>query len=424
MRHFTFKLRYFFGIALLNCILVSIFLRYYTCNFEKRIATNNSSGDARKPKSDILRRSEKRRCKPKNNIVFLKTHKTGSSTITNILNRYGESRGLNFVLPKIGQNRLAWPWSFQMDSFHPINGSVPNILANHARYNSKIMHSLMPNDTLFVTILRDPVTQFESTFSYMTLDKILGMDNSSDPLEKFFVDPQSVLVNYVLTQDLRINSDRLKLIRNGMFYDLGLESKDFDNRHRIREAISQLDGEFDLVMMKEHFDESLILLKRLACWDIDDLVYFNQNERHTNFHRKIPSTLQSKIRRWSYADVQLYNHFNKTFWKVLKSMGPDFQEEVKLLRYKNTIMRDICLRKGNYTKTISDAADVKLLKLRKDIPFIARTMCDRMTKDEVSYLKELREMQDQRLGKQTKKTGWSLLSPINRLLTYLKKSTR
>ena len=328
------------------------------------------------------------------------------------------------MLPKIGQNRLAWPWSFQMDSFHPINGSVPNILANHARYNSKIMHSLMPNDTLFVTILRDPVTQFESTFSYMTLDKILGMDNSSDPLERFFVDPQSVLVNYVLTQDLRINSDRLKLIRNGMFYDLGLESKDFDNKHRIREAISQLDGAFDLVMMKEHFDESLILLKRLACWDIDDLVYFNQNERHTNFRRKIPTALQSKIRRWSYADVQLYNHFNKTFWKVLKGMGPDFREEVKLLQYKNTIMRDICLRKGNYTKTISDAADVKLLKLRKDIPFIARTMCDRMTRDEVSYLKELREMQDERLGKQIKKTGWSLLSPINRLLTYLKKSTK
>ena len=316
------------------------------------------------------------------------------------------------VLPKTGQNRLAWPWSFQMDSFHPMNNTVPNVLCNHARYNRNVMQTLMPNDTLYITILRDPVAQFESTFSYMTLDKILGMENSTDPLEKFFVDPQSVLVNYVLTQDLRINSDRLKLIRNGMFYDLGLESKDFDNKARIQKAISQLDGEFDLIMMKEYFDESLVLLKRLACLELDDLVYFNQKERHSNLRRGISDGLKSKIRRWSYADVQLYNHFNRTFWKVLRSMGPDFWEEVKLLRNKNRIMRDICLRRGNYTKSTADAADVKLLKLRRDIPLIARTMCERMTWDEVKYLKVLREVQDRRLAAASKRSTWSIYSPI------------
>eukprot|EP00794_Sanderia_malayensis_P006339 gene6339-7065_t len=337
---------------------------------------------------------KKYRCTPKKNIVFIKTHKAGSSTVTNILNRFGESRGLNFVLPKVGQNRLDWPWYFQLDSFHPLNGSTPNILCNHARYNKKIMNQLMPNDTLYLTILRDPVTQFESTFSYMTLDKILGMDNSSDPLEKFFIDPQSVLVNYVLTQDLRINSDRLKLIRNGMFYDLGLESRDFDNKNRIREAIKHLDAEFDFVMIKEYFDESLVLLKRLLCLELDDLVYFNLNERYRK--RNITNKLKSKIRRWSYADVQLYNHYNKTFWKVLNSMGQDFWDDVKLLRYKNKIMAEVCLRKGIYTSSKTDSADVRLLKLRKDVPFVARAMCERMTRDEVKYLKELRLLQDER----------------------------
>ena len=278
----------------------------------------------------------------------------------------------------------------------------------------------MPNDTLYITILRDPVTQFESTFSYMTLDKILGMENSTDPLEKFFVDPQSVLVNYVLTQDLRINSDRLKLIRNGMFYDLGLESKDFDNKGRIQKAIKQLDGEFDLIMMKEYFDESLVLLKRLACLELDDLVYFNQNERKSNVRRTISKELKAKIHRWSFADVQLYNHYNKTFWKVLKRMGPDFWEEVKLLKYKNKIMRDICLRRGNYTKTTADAAEIKLLKLRHDIPVIARTMCERMTRDEVKYLKELRDIQDKRLWAEKRDKSWSLLSPISWAISKLR----
>ena len=306
-----------------------------------------------------------------------------------------------------------------MDSFHPLNGTTPNILCNHARYNKKVMNALMPNDTLYITILRDPVTQFESTFSYMTLDKILGMDNSSDPLEKFFVDPQSVLVNYVLTQDLRINSDRLKLIRNGMFYDLGLESRDFDNKNKIREAIEQLDSEFDFVMMKEYFDESLVLLRRLTCLDLDELVYFNLNERRSDFKRNVTSKLKSKIRQWSYADVQLYNHFNRTFWKVLKSMGPDFWEEVKLLRYKNKIMSSLCLRRGEYTKSNTDAADIKLLKLRRDVPPIASTMCERMTRDEVKYLKELRDFQDERLARRRGGSAWSFLSPISWFKTRL-----
>ena len=76
----------------------------------------------------------------------------------------------------------------------------------------------MPNDTVYVTILRNPISQFESSFSYMTFDKILGMQASGDALTEFFKDPESILVNYVLTQDLRINSDRLKLIQNGMLY--------------------------------------------------------------------------------------------------------------------------------------------------------------------------------------------------------------
>jgi len=417
MRHCTLKIRYCIGIVALNCILVPIFIRFFSCNCTTReVAKNNTQ-----PMTAPMERIRRRNCTPRKNILFLKTHKTGSSTITNILNRFGESRQLNFVLPKVGQNRLAWPWYFQMDSFHPMNKTKPNILCNHARYNRNVMQKLMPNDTLYITILRDPVTQFESTFSYMTLDKILGMENSTDPLEKFFVDPQSVLVNYVLTQDLRINSDRLKLIRNGMFYDLGLESKDFDNKQRIGKAIEQLDREFDLVMMKEYFDESLILLKRLACLEIDDLVYFNQNERISNIHQTISNKLKAKIRRWSFADVQLYNHYNKTFWKVVKSMGPDFWEEVRLLRYKNKIMKEICLRRGNYTKTTADAAEVRLLKLRHDIPFIARTMCERMTRDEVKYLKELRDIQDRRPSAEKRMKSWSLLSPIHWFISKLRR---
>ena len=250
----------------------------------------------------------------------------------------------------------------------------------------------MPNNTVYVTILRNPIDQFESTFNYMTLDKILGMTNTTNPLENFFKDPDGVLVNYVLTQDLRINSDRLKLIRNGMFYDLGLESKDFENDFKVREAIDLVDQQFQLVMITEYFEESVVLLRRLLCWDLDDMVYFTLNARAKSWYHNMSKSLQRKVKRWSRADTLLYDHFNRTFWKLLRKLEPDFWEEVKMLRAKNNAMREICLSQGDYRHTdLFQTAELRRYKLRKNIPFVAKQMCKRMTWDEIKYLRHLRE---------------------------------
>lgn len=252
----------------------------------------------------------------------------------------------------------------------------------------------MPNDTVYITILRDPISQFESSFSYMTLDKILGMKNSNNSLEEFFKDPDSVLVNYVLTQDLRVNSDRLKLIRNGMFYDLGLESKDFTNTKKIKEKIEQIDKKFHLVMMMEYFDESVVLLKRLLCWQLDDVVYFSLKRRAEHWRRNLKPALKNKITEWSRADAMLYQHFNKTFWNILKHIDRDFWDEVRLLKAKNSFMRSMCLQKTTprHSAELIQTAETEQFQIRYDIPWIARNMCKRMVWDEIKYLKYLREI--------------------------------
>ena len=56
-------------------------------------------------------------CKPINNIVFLKTHKTGSSSIQNILMRFGDSNDLTFALPKKA-NYYRYPEPFNRKLFN------------------------------------------------------------------------------------------------------------------------------------------------------------------------------------------------------------------------------------------------------------------------------------------------------------------
>ena len=257
------------------------------------------------------------------------------------------------------------------------------------------MAELMPNDTVYVTILRNPISQFESSFSYMTFDKILGMQASEDALAEFFKDPEKILVNYVLTQDLRINSDRLKLIQNGMSYDLGLESSNFSNEKKIVEKLEELDDQFHLVMMMEYFEESVVLLKRLLCWELDDVTYFRLKHRAHSWRRRVTKPLEEKIRKWSRADVVLYEHFNRTFWNILKHIDRDFWEEVEMLKTKNNFINNLCVQqdKNEHAIDLPYSAETKTIHIRHDIPFAVRKMCKRMTWDEIKYLKHLREIQ-------------------------------
>lgn len=76
-------------------------------------------------------------CQPKSHIYFLKTHKTASSTILNILYRYGESRNLTFALPLNRHSQLFYPHFFASHFVEGVSSrSVKefNIMCNHMRF--------------------------------------------------------------------------------------------------------------------------------------------------------------------------------------------------------------------------------------------------------------------------------------------------
>ena len=110
-------------------------------------------------------------CPKRKHIMFLKTHKCASSSIQNILLRFGDSKDLFFALPKT-DNYLGHPTRFSrrfvLDPFMLKNryNLSYSIIAHHLRFNYKELVSILPEDTIFITILRDPVKLFESLFVY------------------------------------------------------------------------------------------------------------------------------------------------------------------------------------------------------------------------------------------------------------------
>ena len=69
------------------------------------------------------------------------------------------------------------------------------------------------------------------------------------------------------------------LLLTGQIFDLGLQHKYYNDPVEINNHIEELAEKINLVLIMEYFDESLILLKRELCWDLDDIVYFKFNQR-------------------------------------------------------------------------------------------------------------------------------------------------
>ncbi|VCX15756.1 unnamed protein product, partial [Gulo gulo] len=104
------------------------------------------------------------------NVMFLKTHKTASSTVLNILFRFAETHNLSVALPAGSSFHLGYPWLFLA---RYVEGSEPqgpqqrfNIMGNHLRFNLPEVQKVMPNNTFYFSIIRNPVFQLESAFTY------------------------------------------------------------------------------------------------------------------------------------------------------------------------------------------------------------------------------------------------------------------
>eukprot|EP00794_Sanderia_malayensis_P015008 gene15008-16557_t len=277
--------------------------------------------------------------KPVLNVAFLKTHYTGSDVLTNIFNRLGDLRSLNMALPSDGLSTFYWPMRFQWKyiDITLLNGSLPNIICNHARYNGDVMDNIMTPGTVYITMLRNPVTQLETTFHNLKFAELLEIGEVEDTLKTFISNPKVYIQNVIKRKKFK---DSLNLIKNAMFFDLGLSTTEYHKANIIKATITEIYEKFSVVLIYEYLDESLILLRRRLCLQIDDILYlkFHHTSQNAENREQFSPELAELIREWNSADAQLYAAFNETLWKEIGYEGASFWEE---LREFKTRLREI-----------------------------------------------------------------------------------
>ncbi|XP_068609384.1 galactosylceramide sulfotransferase-like [Brachionichthys hirsutus] len=353
----------------------------------KRLKT---SGTTAAPRT----KSQPESCSPRVNIMFMKTHKTASSTILNILLRFGEKHKLKFAFPD-GRNDFCYPSAFlrsQVKDYRP--GDCFNIVCNHLRFDRQEVAKLLPPDTVYVTILRDPVDLFESSFQYY--HRVIPLTwrlTGENKLAQFLNSP------HTFYRPDAFNSFYLK---NLLLFDFGLDNNREADDPGVMSDIKNLATGFDLVLIAEYFEESLILMKDILCWTMEDILYFKLNARKTSSVSRLSPAMRGQALQWNGADWKLYQHFNTTFWARVEAFGRDrMRRQVKELRRRNAEMKVMCLQDGGAVEArkIHDSrflpwqpvgeSSILGYNMKKSINPKFRALCEKMLTPEIQYLSDL-----------------------------------
>jgi hypothetical protein len=124
-------------------------------------------------------------------VGLAKTHKTASSTVQNLLLRWGLRSAWNFALhstgshlgPPTDQYRLDRPFQAAWLGAAPWRAMVEeqgyNCLTLHTMWSQQEVEKVLGGGgeaVRYITILRDPVDQFESLYSFVHFEKKFNMN--------------------------------------------------------------------------------------------------------------------------------------------------------------------------------------------------------------------------------------------------------
>ena len=154
---------------------------------------------------------------PAKNIVFLRSHRTGSHTVGNIFYRYGENNNLYFGLPHAPNFQYYWPLRFHHSYVDKkLIQSSPNLLINIARNNIEGIRSFAAKETYNIAVVRHPVPHFQSIYDYIDMSYFMeALSNDTNLFEEFAKDPGEGLKKVV--NHTKVFDPMFHLLKNGMF---------------------------------------------------------------------------------------------------------------------------------------------------------------------------------------------------------------
>ncbi|XP_078694924.1 galactose-3-O-sulfotransferase 2-like [Branchiostoma floridae x Branchiostoma belcheri] len=269
-------------------------------------------------------------CTRHDNIAFIKVYKCGSSTLQSFFLRYAHKHDLLPALPGKGDRpNIGCGAVIKDENVFRLPGDPKwNIFAHHFIFNKTVFDHYMHPDTRFVTILRDPIARLNSVFDYFNMWRYFRnmpktAPNGQPPIMMYLQDPSGWDKAF---KGRRARCYAGRCVKNCMAKDLGYNKLD-----TAAEFVNKIEKQFSTILILEHLNHSLVLLKRRMCWSLSDIIYdLGKRERERTKNTSLPITdeMKEKYRKSSAVDHELYDHFNRSLWQQVQLGGSDFLQEL------------------------------------------------------------------------------------------------
>ena len=201
------------------------------------------------------------------------------------------------------------------------------IIADHIIYDKELFRNIMPKSTVYVSSLRNPPDQLKSMFHYFDIVSFLQL-RSEDPVSEFLRNINSYSDEHNWPREIRI--------RNKNAVSLGVANISETDMDKALE-------DFQMMLLTEYMDDSLVLLRRKMCWGISDILYLPANVRTYSYKRKSIEPRLLRIHQiWSQVDYNLYERYNKSLWNKLLIQDPDFWDELDFYKAQQIRVENFC----------------------------------------------------------------------------------
>ncbi|CAH1777959.1 unnamed protein product [Owenia fusiformis] len=259
-----------------------------------------------------------RETKPRG-IFHLKVYKAGSTTLQVMFNQYADKYDQIVGRPcsnsGVERHLVGWPEPFKPEHLIPLSkNTYLEHLNEHIKYSSKIKQVMAPG-SVFVTSIREPVSHFYSCYNFYYMKNTYERYLKGPNKFKYFLNNVKTMPHLGLKNHIPSS--------NVIAQCFGIKQEEQYNIIAIQEKINEIEKEFDLVIVVEYLEESLILLTECSDLTIEDVVILrNANVRNVQkFKPTLTPNEYENLIQWNLADSMIYNHFNKTLWRKIDEFG-------------------------------------------------------------------------------------------------------
>ncbi|CAG0895026.1 unnamed protein product [Cyprideis torosa] len=275
-------------------------------------------------------------CSLRPNLVFLKIPKTGSMTFSTIMDRLIVKHQLLLATPPISTRLSSFSSNeefkrcmFQDGSHSPPSGRA-NILYHHTILGGREMDTVVGPNPVRVTLIRHPVNQVMSFWNHARSFDHEGMTlgwpvSNNCELKEYLANPSNCwpgIMDFVFWFDMQ--SKYLNVYSSPVTSEL-------------ENIVVGLNDYFDLVMLTERYDESLILLKDLLCLEWDDVMYKKANVKLFTANRPT-LTIEERIKilEKSHTDWFIYKYFSRQLEAKIEIYGRErMKKDLAYFRARN-----------------------------------------------------------------------------------------